>query len=762
MSAAPDRLVEALRAALQENERLRAEAESRTAASEDPIAIVGMGCRFPGAGTPDELWRLVADGGDAIGDLPDDRGWADWAGVSGEELAKVLGVTGGGFLRGVADFDAEFFGIPEDEAMAMDPQHRLLLEVAWETVERAGVDPLSLRGSRTGTFMGVMHHDYLLLANQVPDAAGHLFGGNTASVASGRVAHALGLRGPAVTLDSACSSALVALHLACQSLRAGECDLALAGGVAVMATPFLHEELNRINYLSPDGRSRSFAESADGGSLGEGAGVLMVERLSDAQRNGHAVLAVVRGSAVNQDGPREGMHVPTGTARKEVVLNALAAAGLDPADVDVVEGSGTGSPMDEPFEVNALLSTYGRRRRDETPLWLGSVKSNIGHAQAAGGVAGIIKMVLAMRHGVLPKTLHVDRPSTRVDWNVGEVRLLTEARPWPESNRARTAAVSAFGISHTNAHVILEQAPRVPTAVREVAEPMPIVPWLLSARSDAALRAQAQRLREHVESQATSALCDVGLSLAVSRSTYEHRAVVLGSTREEMVHGLAALADGRSTPSLFRGRSPVRPPRMALLCTDETVQVLDEHAAVLDRLGADNAELALAFAQTVALHQRLTRYGVLPDVFCGLGTGELAALHLSGALDLDQVAAVLQAWRNDADPGVVPQPLSTPVFSGVDGGWLDVERLHSPQYWSVLRQGQVDGDPPARLAERDYIVHRVTDLHRSLADLHVRGCAVDWAAVFARSGARLVELPTYPFQRRRFWPNPEEARGGCK
>ncbi|MFB9968218.1 type I polyketide synthase, partial [Sinosporangium siamense] len=882
-----EQLVEYLRRVaieLQETRQRLHEVESRRS---EPIAIVGMACRFPGGVTsPEGLWELVASGTDAISGFPADRGWdlADLFG-GGPGRTGTSATREGGFLYEAADFDAGFFGISPREALAMDPQQRLLLEISWEAVERAGIDPASLRGSRTGVFVGAIAQDYAAPLHSPPEGfEGHLLTGTTSSVVSGRVAYTLGLEGPAVTVDTACSSSLVAVHQAVGALRAGECGLALAGGVTVMANPGMFVEFSRQGGLAVDGRCKSFAASADGTAWAEGAGVVLLERLSDAVRAGRRVLGVVRGSAVNQDGASNGLTAPNGPSQERVVVQALADAGLVSSQVDVVEAHGTGTALGDPIEAEALLATYGQDR--ERPLWLGSLKSNIGHAQAAAGVGGLIKMVMAMRMGVMPRTLHVDEPTPHVDWSAGRVSLLTEAREWPAGEEARRAGVSSFGISGTNAHVIVEQGPEVPAPACSEGP----VPLVVSGRSTGAVREQVEWLRGR------DLPAGAGLVLASGRARFEHRAVVVG---DESVEG--RVLPGTAEPVfVFPGQgaqwagmgaglldsSPVFARRFAE-CVQALAPFVDfsVEEAVRTGEGLDRVEVVqpALWAVMVSLAELWRSYGVEPSAVVGHSQGEIAAACVAGALSLEDGARVV-ALRSQAlkrlagqggmasvalgagqveerlarwdgalsvaavnspkttvvagEPGalaellaeceaegirartiavdyashspqveelgphlaapladVTPRSGRVPFVSTVTGAELDTAGLDADYWVRNLRRPVLLDQATRALADRGHRVFvemsphpvltvaveqsletagtegaAVGSLRRgeggmdrfllSLGEVFVRGVHVDWTPAFGEAEPYL-DLPTYPFQRQRYWlASPSVRHGG--
>ncbi|MGW7605270.1 SDR family NAD(P)-dependent oxidoreductase, partial [Streptomyces antimycoticus] len=718
------------------------------AVDDEPIAIVGMSCRFPGdVMSPEDLWRLLADGSDAIGPFPENRGWdtanlfhpdPDHRGTSSTRAAA--------FVAGAGAFDAEFFGISPREAVAMDPQQRLLLEVSWEALERAGIDPTTLRGSETGVFTGTNGQDYaaLLKADETGDFEGRVGTGNSASVMSGRVSYVLGLEGPALTVDTACSSSLVALHLAVRALRSGECSLALAGGASVMTTAGIFVEFSRQRALAADGRCKAFAAAADGTGWGEGAGMLVVERLSDAERHGHPILAVVRGSAVNQDGASNGLTAPNGPSQQRVIRQALANARLSTLDVDAVEAHGTGTTLGDPIEAQALLATYGQDRDPERPVLLGSIKSNIGHTQAAAGVAGVIKMVMAMRHGVLPQSLHIDEPTPHVDWSTGAVELLSARTAWPETARPRRAGVSAFGVSGTNAHVILEQAPE-PVAEPELSsEPdgSAVVPWVVSGASESGVRAQAERLMAFVGDRPDLSPVDVGWSLASTRAALPHRAVAVGADRDDLLRELAAVASGSAAIGearthsgvvfVFPGQgsqwvgmalellesSPVFAGRMRE-CADALApfvewslwDVLGDEVA----LGRVDVVQPVLWAVMVSLAELWRSFGVVPSAVVGHSQGEIAAACVAGGLSLEDGARVV-VLRSKAllalsgRGGMVSVPVSADRLRDRPG--LSVAAVNGPV--STVVSGSVEvldavlvEFPEAKRIPVDYASHSV-------------------------------------------------------
>ncbi|MEU6777532.1 beta-ketoacyl synthase N-terminal-like domain-containing protein, partial [Streptomyces sp. NPDC046759] len=758
-----------------------------TGQSDEPIAIVGMGCRFPGGVTsPEELWDLVRSGRDGISAFPVDRGW-DLDGLydPDPEQTGTSYVREGGFLHDAADFDPGFFGISPREALAMDPQQRLLLETSWEALEHAGIDPLSLKGSHTGVFAGAMSQDYGIQLHEAAEGLdGYLLTGKSVSVVSGRLAYALGLEGPAVTVDTACSSSLVALHQAAQALRAGECTLALAGGVTVMATPGMFVEFSRQRGLASDGRSKAFSESADGTSWAEGAGMVVLERLSDARRNRHPVLAVVRGSAVNQDGASNGLTAPNGPSQQRVIRAALANAGLSAGDVDAVEAHGTGTTLGDPIEAQALLATYGRDREADRPLWLGSLKSNIGHAQAAAGVAGVIKMVEAMRHGVLPRTLHVTEPTREVEWSAGSVELLTEEREWPGTGeRPRRAGVSSFGVSGTNAHVILEQAPKAQRSVP--AEPV-AVPWVLSGRGSEALRGQAVRLLARVECAADLSPANVGWTLTAARAVLDDRAVVVGTDRSALLTGLRALARGESAAGMVQGTTsgsggrvvfvfpgqgaqwagmgvelldsaPVFAERFAE-CARALTEFVDWDAEAVLRGASGAPSLArvdvvqpLSWAVMVSLAALWRSYGVEPAAVLGHSQGEIAAACVAGGLTLRDGARVV-ALRSQAiaaslagDGGMVSVALDAGQAAERIAGWdgrIEIAALNGPT--SVVVAGEPQAlDELIAACEADGVRARRIPVDYASHTSHVERIEGELARVLAEVRPQTSTIPFF-------------------
>ncbi|MEU2065205.1 type I polyketide synthase [Streptomyces sp. NPDC013455] len=765
-----------------------------TADPDEPIAIIAMSSRLPGGVTsPEELWQLVMDRRDAISAFPADRDWdVDKLYHPDPAHPGTSYTRAGGFLHDAARFDAGLFGISPREALAMDPQQRLLLETSWEAMERAGIDPLSTRGQDIGVFTGIVHHDYVTRLRQVPeDVQGYVMTGTASSVASGRVAYVFGFEGPAVTVDTACSSSLVAMHLAAQALRGGECSLALAGGATVMASPDAFLEFSRQRGLSADGRCKAYSSTADGTGWAEGVGVVLLERLSEARRNGHRVLAVLRGSAVNQDGASNGLTAPNGPSQQRVIRSALAAAGLTPADVDVVEGHGTGTVLGDPIEIQALVATYGQDRDPGKPLWLGSVKSNIGHTQAAAGVAGVIKMVEAMRHGVLPATLNVAEPTPQADWSAGAVELLTEAREWARDGRPRRAAVSSFGASGTNAHVILEEAPESETPSRP-AVPAGVVPLVVSARSTASLAAQAGRLAAFINDTHTDTGSDthtgvvpaeVAGALVSRRALLSERAVVVAGARDEALAGLGALARGESSPLVVTGTvaGSGGPGRTVLVFPGQGSQWLgmgrellesspvfaeriEECAGALepwtdwdlkavlrgevDLLGRVDVVQPASFAVNVGLAAVWASVGVVPDAVVGHSQGEIAAACVAGALSLADAARIVAvrskviagelAGRGGMASVMLPEADAVTRIAAWEGR-VEVAAVNSPS--SVVIAGDAEAlDEALAVLEADGVRVRRVAVDYASHTRHVEAIeqALDKAFADIRSQAPLV------------------------
>ncbi|WP_062984473.1 type I polyketide synthase [Nocardia anaemiae] len=718
--AEEQQLREYLRTAARELQRVRDRLRQLEARANEPVAIVSMGCRYPGGvGSPDALWEMVAAGRDVVSGWPTDRGW-DFDGVTDPDPTRTRMAQHGGFIDGAGDFDARFFGISPREALAIDPQQRQLLEVAWETFERAGMDPTGLRGSRTGVFVGLIGQSYgtvdgayrALTTEQVSGLSGFLLTGKAAGAGSGRISYVFGLEGPAMTVDTACSSSLVALHQAISSVRSGESTLALVGGVTVMATPDMFASSSERGTAS-DGRCRSYAAAADGTVWSEGVGMLLLERLSDAQRNGHPVLAVLRGSAVNQDGASNGFTAPNGSAQRRVIRDALADAQLSAAEVDVIEGHGTATVLGDPIEVQALLATYGQDR--DRPALLGSIKSNMGHCLAAAGVAGVIKMVMAMRHGVVPPTLHVDEPTPHVEWGTGQLELVTQARPWPETGRPRRACVSSFGITGTNSHVVLEHAPAVVPEPESTIAP-PALAWVVSARSARALTSQAERLAGYLREHPGLDPVDVGHSLVVARARLSHRAVLIGRKQDDLLSGLESLAAGQDSTTVVRAMaSPVAKTVMLFpdsgllgagrgLYTDFPVfrAVFDEVGAAfpehpLHELVASEADTAARlydlpefaraalFGIEVGLYGLMASFGVRPDYLVGQGIGEVAAGYAAGVYSLASAAELIRAAGEPAAVARLCASFGDPkvaIVSGRTGEPVDRDELRAAEYWT--------------------------------------------------------------------------------
>ncbi|MFI5780690.1 type I polyketide synthase [Nocardia sp. NPDC051570] len=790
MAVDTEELVRALRASMKENARLKAGGRHG-----EPIAVVGMACRYPGGvRSPEQLWELVADGRDAIGEFPDDRGWDLDALYHPDPAHRGTSyVRHGGFLSGVADFDPQFFGISPREAPAMDPQQRLLLEGAWELCEHAGIDPMSLRGSRTGVYAGLMYQDYTWLAARHADTLLGRWGmGMMSSVASGRVAYVFGFTGPALTIDTACSSSLVATHLAMQSLRRGETDLAVAGGVTVMSTPTVYVEFSRQRGLAPDGRCKSFADSADGTGWSEGMGLMLLERVSDARRNGHEIYALLRGSAINSDGASNGLTAPNGPAQERVIRAALADAGLRSEDIDAVEAHGTGTTLGDPIEANALLATYGRDRPAERPVWLGSIKSNIGHTQGAAGASGLIKTIMALRHNTLPRTLHVDIPSGKVDWSAGSLALLTTEQPWPtRPDTPRRAAVSAFGVSGTNAHLIVEEPPAPRPVTRAPVAPGTALVFPVSARTARALAAQARQLESRVAALPPDRLLDLARSLATTRAHLEHRAAIVAATAAQLRAALAVLAERPVPPraeyrdGIARGAGVKGGHRVAYLIRADArgwargaAELLDATPIFAERFracaraltaaggadllavvtGADGAppldrddvarQGLFAFAVAAAAVWRAS----LPDApVIGEGVGATAAQVIDGT-------ATLEAAAREAVSGATGTGFQERIGGLVSAGYRTFIEL-GPRS-SAPVGALVDAEDAAVIAGlAPFGPGGAGDLAAAMATAYVAGARVHWESWYPSSQTyHRIDLPTHPFQRRRFWLDTNRSR----
>ncbi|WP_231335582.1 type I polyketide synthase [Actinomadura graeca] len=744
---------------------------------DEPVAVVSMACRLPGAGDPEGLWELLAEGRDAVGPFPPGR-W-DLGSIYDPD-PRALGTTyarEGGFVEDIDAFDPHFFGITAREAAAMDPQQRLLLETAWEALERAGTVPARLAGGETGVYLGMLGSDYLS-GLSLDQFNGHVGTGSALSVASGRVSFILGLVGPAMTVDTACSSSLLAVHLAAAALRAGECDQALVGGVTVMTTPQTFVEFSRLRALSPTGRCRSFADGADGSAFSEGVVVVLLKRLSDARRDGDEVLAVLRGTAVNHDGRSRALLAPNGTSQEKVIRRALELSALAPGDIDYLEAHATGTMVGDPTEARALARVFRDDRPPGRPLHLGCVKSNIGHTQAASGLAALAKVVLSLRHERLPRTLHAERPTRRVRWEDSGLRLVQEPLPWPRGERTRRAGVSSFGIGGTNVHVIVEEAPLPEPAARAGAEGAagagsPDGPWLfvVSARDDAGLERQAARLAAHVAKDETARLPDVAYTLARCRSHFERRAVVAAAGRDTLLSALEALADGRPDPALVPARKhlkgklafvfPELPPdtgagadpaarpeafAAALARCDEAIRRRTGRSVVPVLRGEEEASGPLADAARFALGCALDAWwrslGVRPDAVAGYGAGRITAAHVAGALTLDEAAALVTGHGDGREAPDIP---GVPELLG--------ERF---RYFVEMGTGpspvQADADAAGTAV---HVVGSSLDrdgMLRRLAHLVAAGISPDWSEAMP-AGSR-VALPTYAFERGRYWMSP--------